>query len=117
MDKPIVEIKERLKKAMQIREIAPIELSEKTHIPKSSISQYMSGYAKPKQDRIYLLSKALNVNETWLMGYDVQMDKRKLTAGAAKEDFELIEKFSLLKEKDKVIVLNLIDSLIEKSGD
>ena len=54
----------------------PIELSEKTGIPKSAISQYMSGYTKPKQDRIYLISKALNINEAWLLGFDVPMEKQ-----------------------------------------
>ena len=71
MENPKVEIKERLKEALKYSGLSPIELSEKTNIPKSSISQYMSGYARPKQDRIYLMSKALGVNEAWLMGYDV----------------------------------------------
>ena len=52
-----------------------VELSTKTKIPKSSISQYLSGYAKPKQDRIYLLASALNVSEAWLMGYDVPIER------------------------------------------
>lgn len=71
----LVQIKDRLKKALSIRGITPVELSQKTGIPKSSISQYMSGYAKPKQDRIYIISKALSINEAWLMGYDVDMEK------------------------------------------
>lgn len=75
MSTPIDELKNRLKKALSIRNMKPIELSEKTGIPKSAISQYMSGYTKPKQDRIYYISKALNINEAWLMGYDVAMEK------------------------------------------
>ena len=34
------------------------------------MSQYLSGTFKPKQQRTYLIAKALNVNEAWLMGYD-----------------------------------------------
>lgn len=75
MSKPASELKERLKKALSIQGLTPIELSEKTKIPKSSISQYMSGYTKPKQDRIYLIAKALDVSESWLMGYDVPMER------------------------------------------
>lgn len=74
MDKPIAEIKDRLQRAMSIRNVSPIELSNSTNIPKSSISQYMSGYAKPKQDRIYIISKSLDINPTWLLGYDVPME-------------------------------------------
>ena len=60
---------------MQYAKISPIELARKTGIPKSSISQYMSGYTKPKADRIYLMSNALGVSETWLLGYDVPMER------------------------------------------
>ncbi len=38
---------------------------------KSDISQYVSGKSEPNQDKLYILSKALNVNPVWLMGYDV----------------------------------------------
>lgn len=77
MTAPIDEIKNRLRKALTIRQMSPAELSEKTGISKSSISQYMSGYANPKNDRIYLISKALNVNEAWIMGFDAPMDREK----------------------------------------
>lgn len=72
---PKDELKNRLRSALNLQNMKAIELSEKTGIPKSAISQYMSGYAKPKQDRIYLLARALNVSEAWLMGYDVPMER------------------------------------------
>lgn len=65
----------RLNKAILLRNIKPIELSEKTGIDKSKISSYMSGRYKAKQDGVYLLARALNVNEAWLMGLDVPMDR------------------------------------------
>lgn len=65
----------RLKIAIKIRNIKPVELSEKTGIDKSKISSYMSGRYKAKQDGIYLLAKALDVNEAWLMGLDVPMER------------------------------------------
>ena len=68
-------VADRLRHALTIKDMKPIELSEKTGIPKSSISQYMSGYAQPKQDRIYLIAKSLGVSEAWLMGYDVPMER------------------------------------------
>lgn len=74
---PTHEIKDRLIQVLREKNITPKELSEKTGIPKSSISQYMSGYAKPKQDRIYLISKALDINPTWLLGYDVNINIEK----------------------------------------
>lgn len=68
----------RLSKAVTIRNIKPIELSEKTGIDKSKISSYMSGRYKAKQDGIHVLSKVLNVDPAWLMGYDVPMNESKL---------------------------------------
>lgn len=65
----------RLNTAMRIRNLKPVELSEKTGIDKSKISSYMSGRYKAKQDGVYLLAQALHVNEAWLMGLDVSMEK------------------------------------------
>lgn len=64
----------RLNKAITLRNMKPIELSEKTGIDKSKISSYMSGRYKAKQDGVYLLAQALNVSEVWLMGYNVPME-------------------------------------------
>lgn len=75
--RPNADIKDRLTSALRIRNMTPKELSNKTNIPKSSISQYMSGYAKPKDERLYLMSQALNVDPTWLLGYDVEMENNE----------------------------------------
>ena len=71
MEKPTCKLKDRLREAMQLADMKAIELSDLSGIPKSSISQYLSGYATPKSDRIYTMSKILNVNPVWLMGYNV----------------------------------------------
>ena len=60
-----------------------VNLSEKTGIGKSSISQYRNGIVNPKQDRIYLMAQALNVNEMWLMGHDVPMERQSPAPPAA----------------------------------
>lgn len=67
---------ERLKQAMKLKNMTQSELCEKTGIPKSAMSQYVSGAFTPKQERTYLIAKALNVNESWLLGYDdISMDR------------------------------------------
>lgn len=65
----------RLKKAMQIRDIKASELSEKANIPKSAISQYLSGLYEAKQKSIFKLASVLDVSEAWLMGLDVPMER------------------------------------------
>ena len=66
---------ERIKQALLLKGIKQSELCRLTNIPKSAMSQYISGAYEPKQDRIYLMARALNVNETWLMGLDVSMER------------------------------------------
>lgn len=65
----------RLKTAMRIRNIKAVELSNLTGIAKSSLSDYINGKYEAKQDGVFLLAKALNVNEAWLMGADVSMER------------------------------------------
>lgn len=65
----------RLDKAISIRKVKQSELSARTGIDKSLISNYLSGKYKAKQNNVYLIAKALNVNEAWLLGYDVPMER------------------------------------------
>ena len=46
------------------------ELSRKSGIRASSISDYLTGKYEPKQDKIDQLAQALNVSPAWLMGYE-----------------------------------------------
>lgn len=73
---PIEKCSNRIAKALSIRGMRQSELCDKTKIPKSAISQYISGAFEPKQDRVFLISQALNVDPVWLMGYDVPMEKK-----------------------------------------
>ena len=65
----------RLRMALEMNNLTQAELCEKTKIPKSAISQYLSGEFKPKQNRTHLIAKTLNVSEAWLMGYDVDIKR------------------------------------------
>lgn len=62
------EFSQQLKKIMKARGISQVELCERTGIPKSAMSQYISGTFKPKQERTYLLAKALDTTPEYLMG-------------------------------------------------
>ena len=62
------EFSQQLKSIMQIRNISQSELCEITGISKSALSQYLSGAFKPKQERTYLLAKALRTTPEYLMG-------------------------------------------------
>lgn len=71
-------IASRIREAMNIRGMKQVDLVNATGIGKSSISTYLSGEYEPKQKNIYKIAQALDVNEAWLMGEDVPMDRTEL---------------------------------------
>ena len=62
------EFSQQLKEIMDKRGMTQSELCELTGISKSALSQYLSGAFKPKQERTYLLAKALRTTPEYLMG-------------------------------------------------
>lgn len=61
---------ERMKSAMEKLDISAAELSRRTGIRSSSISDYLTGKYAPKQDKIDLIAEALGVSPVWLMGWE-----------------------------------------------
>ena len=80
-------IARRLQMALDIRTMKQSDLVETTGIGKSSISTYLSGKYEPKQRNIYKMAKALNINEAWLMGEDVPMERDEKSKPSNVEDF------------------------------
>ena len=87
--KLISDFAERLRIALDFRNMKATELSALTGINKSTISQYLSKEYEPKRDRLELFAKTLNVNETWLIGYDVPMEISSLSNDSLIEEYEL----------------------------
>ena len=81
-------IASRLRAALETRGMKQAELVELTGIGKSSISTYLRGSYIPKQKNIYKMAKALNVNEAWLMGEDV--DPTRQNAYSEPSDSSLV---------------------------
>lgn len=106
-------ISARIKKALKIKGMRQAELCKLANIPKSSLSQYLSGDFEPKQDRIYLIAKALNVSEAWLMGFDVPME-RQITKNTPSEsnlsegEKALLELFRRVPEEHQKMLLDMI---------
>ena len=69
----------RLKEALTAKNIKPSDLAKKTGIGKSSISDWLAGRYEAKQDKVYRIADALDINEAWLMGQEVPMEKNAST--------------------------------------
>lgn len=86
---------------------------ETTKITKTHLSQYISGKIEPKQKRLEVLAKALDVDEVWLMGYDVPM-KETSHDDFRQEMFDeerVLFDYKHLSESSKETVRNIIKAL------
>lgn len=107
---------ERLNDGLTMRGMNAAELAHATGIGESSISQYKSGKYEAKQDKLYVIAKALNVNEAWLMGYDVSPERvEKLRDNLTADEETVLYLYSQLDERDKGRVLGSIETLLSDS--
>jgi transcriptional regulator with XRE-family HTH domain len=102
-------LKDRLYYALTVRQKKAIDLTRDLQIPKSAVSQYLSGKSQNMDsERLYKIAAYLEVNEPWLLGYDVPMEKKseKKNAHVAsmtvrlRNDEEFLSVVSLLNDLD-----------------
>ena len=110
MSVKISSLKERLRLALELREKRAADLVNDLHIPKSAISQYLSGKSQNMDsERLFKVCKYLNISEPWLLGFDVPMgisspDKPQLTEG----EQTVLELFRQVPEDQQQLVLQMI---------
>ena len=105
------EKRNRIREALQIRNMKQVELSEKTGIAKGTINNWLNQRYQPKQKSLLSLAKALDVSEMWLAGYDVPME-RPIEQKKSDELAQLIH--SIRSDKD---LKNLFISICNLSDD
>ena len=74
----------RLREGLTIRNMTQAELARRTGLDKSSISRDLKNEYRGNQDAVYSIAHSLNVNEAWLMGYDVPMEREATATGDSK---------------------------------
>ena len=77
----------RLQKAIAASGLTASELSKLSGVGKSDISNYINGVYIAKQDKAYMLAKALGVDPGWLMTGDAPVNAADVT----REDQERLE--------------------------
>lgn len=98
------ELKDRLQAALDINGKKPVDLARDLKIPKSAISQYLSGNRTIKDSkRLYAIAKYLDVSEAWLMGFDVPME-RPLEQKKNDEFVELVDKLKTEKKFRQLVI-------------
>ena len=105
----MAEFYQRMREAMEAAGLSQSELCERTKIPKSAMSQYLSGAFKPKQERTYLIARALGVSESWLMGCDTPRERNEPPPD---NEQQLLSLFRQLNVAGKEVVIDYVDTLV-----
>ena len=72
-------IAERIRFAMNVRNVKQVEMVQRTGITKGAFSSYLSGNYNPKKDKLELIADALDININWLMGENAPMENSSAT--------------------------------------
>ena len=116
--KRVAETPQRLKEALAKANMKQADLSRATGIDKGSIHHYLTGTYEPKADPINKMAIALNVNEMWLWGYDVPMEREKKPTDNDRlsENVKALIDFAKTVPEDKVdLVLKVMRSIVEEN--
>lgn len=113
----IEEFKIRFQKALEYRNLKPIDIARRTGISEATISQYRSGYSKPKEERLTIIANALDVNPAWLMGLNAPMTVPASSPPSPSPDLdpddqELLSKYHMLSDEGKGMLQDRADELI-----
>lgn len=119
------ELKDRLQEALDIREKKAVDLVRDLKIPKSAVSQYLSGKSQNMDsERLHSICKYLDVSEPWMMGYNVPrertLDKKNnavvdiVTRLRTDEDFlSLVESLSEFDAEKIAVFKQLISTFLK----
>lgn len=103
------ELKDRLQEALYLRDKKAVDLVKDLKIPKSAISQYLSGKSqKMDSERLHLICKYLDVSEPWMMGYDVPKE-RNITEKTNKKNNAIAD--IVVRMRTDEDFLSLVESL------
>jgi transcriptional regulator with XRE-family HTH domain len=90
-------LKDRLYLALSMRGKKAVDLTRDLQIPKSAVSQYLSGKSQNMDsERLYKIARYLDVSEPWLLGFEVPMERN-----AEKKNTQVIAAMSVRLRKDE----------------
>ena len=109
----------RLRNALELKNMKPIDLANKTGINKAIISQYLNGKYNAKQDNIFKIAKVLEVNPAWLMGYDLDIGDiiiytKNNIKNNNKLQMELLNKCINLNDENKRKILEIVNLYLKE---
>ena len=104
---------DRLKQIMESRNLRQVDIirlcdaySFAFNIPitKSNLSLYLKGRVVPSQEKLFLLSCALDVSEQWLLGFDVPMERDEKKS----KEYDSAAFFELMRPEDRILLFDVL---------
>lgn len=103
---------DRLKELANLLGIKQSDMCIRTGIPKSSMSLYWNGQRVPKQNILTQIANTYNIQEAWLLGYDVPMERQQTPAPTFKpEHIKLITLYEKLSDEKKEALFTLLETM------
>lgn len=118
-------MKNRIREALNIRNMKQVELSEKSGIEKGAINHYIKQKYQPKQMALLKMAKVLDVNEMWLAGYDMPMERNVVDKNSSevaalfdrmlrdKNLYNLTIKLTKLNDNQLTIITKMVNELVK----
>lgn len=106
---------DRLKQIMSDRNLKQIDIQKlcepyckqyDIRIGRNDLSHWVNGKHVPTQEKISILAMALDVNEAWLMGYDVPMERTR-----PQLDFEIFK-----NEPNEINIAPILTVILKRRG-
>jgi len=115
---------QRLKEIMKSQNLRQVDILNKTlpyqkslniKMSKSHLSNYVNDRSSPDNDKLRLLSNALNVSEPWLMGYDVD-DSDKVVTKPERSETSLLQAYRKLTQPRKKKVHTFVHNQLSEQN-
>lgn len=120
MEENKVSVGTRLQQVMDERNLRAVDLHNLIrplckkygiNISKSQLSQYINDFNEPGQRRLFILAQALDVNEAWLLGFDVARERKPLASTADERTAEFLSLFKKLTEEQQVTIIQAMKGI------
>lgn len=110
------DFKSRLQQALNEKRMTASELSRLCGVGKSDLSNYLNGKYLPKQDKVYLMAQALDVDPGWLIT-GVEQKREEGEAPLTSEARILAAGIDKLPKEQREQALNVIKAMFAKYAD
>ena len=112
-------VKDRIAEALAYRSMSASELADKSGLNKSTVFRYLKGDRIPRAEAVEKMATALNVDPSFLIGYNVPMIPSETSVDFAviNENQELVLLIEQLPESDKQALKGIVEALLDKSNE